>query len=103
MYGLIGKVIAVPGKREELIEILLAGSAEVPGCQSYIVAKVAEDPNAVWVSEVWDSRESHQASLGLPQVFQAIEKGRPLISGFGERFETEPVERRIRRGKFHPS
>lgn len=93
MYGLIGTIIAVSGKRDELIEILLAGSAEMPGCQSYIVAKDAEDPNAIWVTEVWDSRESHQTSLGLPQVKEAIEKGRPLISGFGERFETEPVVR----------
>ena len=91
MYGLIGKIVAVPGKRNELIEILLAGSADMPGCRSYIVAKDARDPNAIWVTEVWDSRESHQASLGLPQVKEAIEKGRPLISGFGERFETEPV------------
>ena len=93
MYGLIGTIIAVSGKRDELIEILLAGSAKMPGCQSYIVAKDAEDPNAIWVTEVWDSPESHQASLGLPQVKEAIEKGRPLISGFGERFETEPVVR----------
>ena len=91
MYGLIGRIIAVPGRRDELIEILLAGSADMPGCHSYIVAKDAEDPNAVWVTEVWDSRESHQASLGLPQVKVAIEKGRPLIGGIGERFETEPV------------
>lgn len=93
MYGLIGKIIANPGKRNQLIEILLDGSAEMPGCQSYIVAKDAADPNAVWVTEVWESPESHVASLGLPQVNKAIEKGRPLISGFGERFETEPVER----------
>jgi len=93
MYGLIGKVLAVSGKRDGLIDILLAGSADMPGCQSYIVAKDVEDPNAIWVTEVWDSPQSHQASLSLPQVMQAIEKGRPLISGFGERFETEPVER----------
>jgi len=93
MYGIIGKILAVPGKRDELIEILLAGSAEMPGCHSYIVAKDAEDPDAVWITEVWDSPESHQASLGLPQVKAAIEKGRPLIAGFRERFETEPVGR----------
>ncbi|MFW6096624.1 MAG: antibiotic biosynthesis monooxygenase, partial [Chloroflexota bacterium] len=33
----------------------------------------------------------HQASLSLPSVQQAIERGKLLIAGFGERFETEPV------------
>lgn len=44
---------------------------------------------AGWFTEVWDSRESHRASLALPSVRQAVERGRPLIAGFGERHETE--------------
>ena len=39
----------------------------------------------------WDSQHSHQASLALPAVQAAIAKARPLIAGFGERFETRPV------------
>ena len=30
MYGLIGKMIAAPGKRDELISILLEGVAAMP-------------------------------------------------------------------------
>lgn len=91
MYGLIGKMSVLPGKRDELISILIEGVAGMPGCLSYIVAKDPTDSEAIWVTEVWDSQESHQASLGLPSVQQAIGRGRPLIAGFGERFETEPV------------
>lgn len=91
MYGLIGKMIASPGKREELIEILLQGQSDMPGCLSYIVARDAEEDDAIWVTEVWESKARHQASLSLPLVQKAIERGRPLIAGFGERFETEPV------------
>jgi quinol monooxygenase YgiN len=40
---------------------------------------------------VWDSQELHRASLALPSVQAAIAKARPMITGFGERFETEPV------------
>ena len=43
------------------------------------------------MTEAWDSRQSHQASLQLPAVQQAIARARPHITGFGERFETEPV------------
>lgn len=91
MYGLIGKMLATPGKRDALIDILVNGVAGMPGCLSYVVAKDAADPDAIWITEVWDSADSHQASLSLPSVQQAIAKGKPLIAGFGERFETEPV------------
>lgn len=91
MYGLIGKMNAVPGERDALIEILLEGISGMPGCLSYVVAKDPSDPNALWITEVWDRRESHEASLALPAVKEAITRGRPLIAGFGERFETEPV------------
>lgn len=91
MYGLIGKMIALPEQRESLAAILLEGLSAMPGCLSYIVANDPTDPNALWITEVWDSQESHHASLDLPSVKQAIARGRPLIAGFGERFETLPI------------
>lgn len=91
MYGLIGKALAAVGQRDALIQVLLEGTQRMPGCLSYIVAKDTSDPNAIWITEVWDSEESHRASLALPAVKAAIAKGRPLIAGFGERFVTEPV------------
>lgn len=90
-YGLIGKMLAAPGKRDELIDVLLGGVSGMPGCLSYVVARDMENEDALWVSEVWESQEAHEASLSLPSVREAISKGRPMIAGFGERFETEPV------------
>jgi quinol monooxygenase YgiN len=91
MYGLIGKMTAVSGQREALITILLKGVAGMPGCLSYIIARDTAGADAIWVTEVWDSEASHQASLNLPAVQEAITRGRPLIAGFGERFITEPA------------
>ena len=91
MYGLIGKMTTVAGERDALIKILLDGTASMPGCLSYVIARDPSDANAIWVTEVWDSQDSHTASLSLPPVQQAITRGRPLIAGFGERFVTEPV------------
>lgn len=90
-YGLIGKMLASPGKRDALIDILLGGVAGMPGCLSYVVARDAEDEDALWITEVWESKEAHEASLSLPSVQDAIARGRPIIAGFGDRFETEPV------------
>jgi quinol monooxygenase YgiN len=91
MYGLIGKLSATPGQRDALAAILLDGTGRMPGCLSYIIANDASDPEALWITEVWDSKESHGASLKLPQVQAAIAKGRPLIAGFSNRVETEPL------------
>ena len=91
MYGLIGKMAAAPGKRDELLSILMEGTDAMPGCLSYVIAKDPSDENAIWVTEVWDSKESHGASLALPAVTGAIARGRPLIAGYGPHFETTPV------------
>ncbi len=91
MYGLIGKMIAKPGERDALLEAMRGSSANMPGCLSYILALDPADPDAIWITEVWTDREAHKASLDLPAVQEAIAKARPLIAGFGERFETEPV------------
>lgn len=63
----------------------------MPGCLSYIVAIDPTDADALWITEVWDSPASHKASLELPMVKEALSAGRPLILGFGERFETNPL------------
>jgi quinol monooxygenase YgiN len=91
MYGLIGKLVAVPGQRDALAAILLEGTTNMPGCRSYVIAHDFGDENALWITEVWDSQESHAASLTLPMVQQAIARGRPLMAGFGERFVTTPL------------
>jgi len=91
MYGLIGKMTTVSGQRDALIAILLEGTDKMPGCLSYVVAKDPADENAIWITEVWDSKTSHEASLKLPSVQRAISRGRPLIAGFSDRVVTEPV------------
>lgn len=91
MYGLIGKMLAQPGQRDALIAILMDGTSTMPGCLSYVIARDPTNADAIWITEVWDSQASHQASLKLPAVQAAISKARPIIAGFGERFETEPV------------
>jgi quinol monooxygenase YgiN len=91
MYGMIGKITAAPGRRDALAQLLLSGSADVPGCLSYVVSEDLKDPDVLWVSEAWDSKDSHAASLKLPAVQQAIAKARPLIAGFDTAAEMRPI------------
>ncbi|SEQ85683.1 putative quinol monooxygenase [Sphingobium sp. YR768] len=91
LYGLIGQMLASPGKRDELVGYLKEATGAMPGCLSYVVALDTANPDAIWITEVWDSHESHAASLKLPAVRAAIGKARPIIAGFPQHFETVPV------------
>lgn len=90
MYGLIGQIECVPGKRAELGQILTA-TGKMPGCHLYVVADDEDDSDVIWVTEIWESKEAHQESLELPEVQVAIGRGRPLIAGFRSRHEIEPI------------
>ena len=90
MYGLIGKLKAIPGQRDALTEILLDGAAGMPGCLSYVVATDPTDGDAIWITEVWESQALHQASLALPAVQQAIGDGPAAHRRIRRAFRDDP-------------
>lgn len=93
MYGLISKIAAQPGQRDMLAQLLIRASARppLPGCLSYIVAIDSSDPDLIWVTEAWQSKEAHAASLSLPSVKAAMSAGGALIAQFVRVAETMPV------------
>ncbi|HKW97384.1 MAG TPA: putative quinol monooxygenase [Bryobacteraceae bacterium] len=91
MYGLIVKLTAAAGKCEELIGILKESSVGMPGCLSYVIAKDSADENVIWVTEVWDSQASHDASLSLPAVQNAIPRAKAVTAAFERIARTTPV------------
>lgn len=91
MYGIIGSMTATPGQRDALTNYLLAGLREMPGNLVYIVGHDPANADKIWITEVWDSPESHVASLQLPQVQAAIAQARPIIAGMGDRQEFTPI------------
>lgn len=91
MYGLIVKLAAVAGKREELIAVLAGSTTNMPGCFSYVVARDSKDENSIWVTEVWDSEASHDASLSLPAVKQAVVQAKPMVANFEKVAITTPI------------
>ncbi len=91
MWGMIGKMTAAPGKRAEVISLLLQAVNAMPGCLSYVVAQDPADENGIWITEVWDSKDSHDASLSLPEVKKSIAAARPMIAGFSNQVITTPI------------
>jgi quinol monooxygenase YgiN len=94
LFGLHGTIRAKPGQREALLAVLLQaakGAPRMPGCRLYIVSLVPEDADAIAVTEVWDDKASHDASLKLESVRETIGRARPLIDGSGTSTEFRPV------------
>ena len=90
-YGIIGQMTVAPEMREFVIAAMLEGTRDMPGNIAYIIAEDAEDDNALWITEVWQTKTDHANSLKLPKVQEAIAKARPHITGMGTRAETKPV------------
>lgn len=82
-YGYLGSMRAKAGHREDVIEILLSGAdgLRAAGCQLYAVCTDPADPDVIWVSEIWDSAERHDASLQLPETRAAIGRAMPMLTG----------------------
>ena len=91
IYGLIGKMISRSGQREALLALLLRGTENMPGCLSYVIAKDAQDEDAVWITEVWEDEASHHDSLQLSSVRDTIAQAMPLIADFEPGVVTDPV------------
>jgi quinol monooxygenase YgiN len=82
-YGYAGTMRTRPGHRDEVVGILLSevdGLRQV-GCQLYVVSVADSEPDLIWVTEVWDSKEHHDASLQLPETKAAIAAAMPMLTG----------------------
>jgi quinol monooxygenase YgiN len=87
MFMLHSRLAAKPGRRNELLAILNEGEREpaLPGCRLYVVALDEQDPDGVWVTEIWVSGEAHAGSLEIDRVREQIVRATPLIDAGGIR------------------
>jgi quinol monooxygenase YgiN len=93
-FGLFGKFTAVPGRRDALVERLLAAAgviADAPGCELYLVHTSPDEEDAVWVSEIWRSEADHEASLRMPGAREFIQATMPLIARISQQTRTVPI------------
>lgn len=84
IYGLHGSLKAIEGKGSHLAGLLLKASevlASVEGCRLYMISIDAHDENLIWVTEAWDSKENHTASLQDERIRAIIGEAMPLLDG----------------------
>ena len=93
-YGMVGKLTTAPEDRDKLIDILTQaaeGMQDLEACHLYVVSKDADDDGAVWVMELWESKEAHDESLKLDSVRNLIGQAMPLLKGQPEGTTLIPV------------
>lgn len=80
-YRRIAQFSAVPGKGEELEQLLQETFKNLPGLKKSLYTYIdPRTPDQIHVDELWESRDAHSASLKLPIVRDAMKKGRPMIA-----------------------
>jgi len=89
-FANVGTLGVLPEHRDELVAHLTRHNEVLTeaGCLLYEVG-VGDEPDTVYVMELWTTAEAHRASLQLPAVQQSIAQARPMLSGVfgGFRFE----------------
>jgi quinol monooxygenase YgiN len=83
LYGYIGSMRVKPGHRDDVAAILVSASAGLRelGCQLYVVSLSQSDDDVIWVSEVWLTKQEHDASLQTAEAREAIDKAMPMLTG----------------------
>ena len=82
-YGLHGKFLSLPGKANELANILLEAAElmkSVNGCLIYLVSLSTTPSDEVYVTEVWENKRDHDRSLSVPGVRELINRAIPLLA-----------------------
>jgi len=80
--------MATAGNGNQLSTILLEASrlvATAKGCHLYLVSKDNSEPDSVWVTEVWDSKEDHDNSLNVAGVKELIAQALLILNGRPEK------------------
>lgn len=91
-FAVTGILGVQPGRRDEVVDILTRDSPHLrdAGCLLYEVGVSDDQPDTVFVMELWTSEDAHRRSLQLESVRASIAEAMPLLSGemSGHRFTT---------------
>jgi quinol monooxygenase YgiN len=92
-HVLLNRLTAKPGQRQRVVEILLESGKllDDPACLLYLVGESTDDPNVIWVVDLWTSQEAHAAALKAPELQPFVAQAMPLLEGRPEQIEVRPV------------
>jgi quinol monooxygenase YgiN len=93
-HALLNRLIAKPGQRDRVVEILLESGRlfdDNEACLLYLVSESQDDPNLIWVVDLWTTKEAHTEALKARELRPFVEQAMPLLEGMPEQIEVRPV------------
>jgi quinol monooxygenase YgiN len=100
-YVLLNRLTAKPGQRQRVVEILLESGKlfdDNPACLLYLVSESTDDPNLLWVIDLWTGQQAHTEALKAPELRPFVEQAMPLLENMPEQIEVRPVGGKSLRG-----
>jgi quinol monooxygenase YgiN len=100
-FALLNRLTAKPGQRDRVVEILLESGKlfdDNPACIVYLVGESRDDPNLIWVVDLWTSAESHAKALEAPELRPYVTECMPLLEGMPEQIPVQPAGGKVPSG-----
>lgn len=84
MFSVYGRMTALPGRGEELVAVLLEGfrvCVEGGGLLGYTVNTALDDPDTVWLTQLWSDKGAHDATTRSEPVVAVTSRVPALLAG----------------------
>ncbi|MFB7718717.1 putative quinol monooxygenase [Nocardia sp. NPDC056100] len=84
MFSVYGRMTALPGRRDELIAVLLAGlraGDQDGGLISFSINAAVDDPDTVWLTQLWVDKAAHDATTRSEPVAAVSRQVPALLAG----------------------
>jgi quinol monooxygenase YgiN/quercetin dioxygenase-like cupin family protein len=92
------KFTAQPGRGDELAQLLLRAARslqDTPGCELYVINRSPDDPDVLWVTELWLGQDALKASLEQlrdhDDARAQVAELKALLAGPPERIDVAPL------------
>jgi quinol monooxygenase YgiN len=91
-FAVHGIMTAKPGRRAELVDLMrstIAALGDAPGLLDYSINTVLDDPDTLWVTERWTSKDAHdtvtKTAANKAETARIVDLlAAPLVSAHGE-------------------
>ncbi|MRH93080.1 hypothetical protein GFY24_37635 [Nocardia sp. SYP-A9097] len=83
MFSVYGRMTALPGRREELIAVLLNGfraGGDNSGLLDFSINTAFDDPDTVWLTQLWIDKDAHDATNHSEPVAAVTRQLPPLLA-----------------------
>ncbi|MBY8854866.1 antibiotic biosynthesis monooxygenase [Nocardia sp. CA2R105] len=83
LFSVCGRMTALPGRREEVIALIKESAragGEDSGLLTYSINTALDDPDSVWVTELWTDKEAHDTTTRSEPVRMVTERFLELLA-----------------------